>query len=808
MSSNISKGDRSGSALDIVANADATNGSDQAEVLDEEPRGILMGVIAQLSKGDGPASVASHFCIGAKKCKKPFNPVLGEIFHCHWSFQDATESFLSANKYCIIHLYPAYFFSSPENDVTITGELKPRARFLGNSAATIMEGGSTVTFPSRPGESYDITSPNICSWYTFGTMYIELGGPAIVRCAKTDLICNIEANMAAIYQGGDKRMIFDAISSALVPKQVADILDQEEFESRRLWQHVAKAVTDRDLDMATLEKSKIEDNQRLVVKDREATQVWEPRFFSPDGENWKPKFMEHTTTTSIGLIHLKQEFRLLHLQMNLPRTTYSPCSWTCWKITGCRILGRIHSYLGHIIQKVCMVTFNGHRASVTALAFDAAGTRLASGSGDTDIVYGILLQSAACGNIQSTIRCRCFQDSGASQAQESERPQFYLIEDNSTNTIEATMADRYAKVATIRCTAKVTSFDFAPTLIVGAAIKSEMPLKLVCHFQTIQSRAYDLSGMTGTTKESVPHLFLHLWLGQSWRDSTFDLPSSSLIETIQAHRECYLVIKSTLPSALHWYTRTLKMSEDVLCVRQSPDGRLLAVALLDSTIKIFYYDTLKFFLSLYGHKLPVVSMDISFDSKLIATASSDKSVKIWGLDFGDCHRSLHAHEDSVMACQFVSNTLFKGHPGEIWALAVAKYGSFIVTGSHDRSIKFGKKQMIRDDQAIGSEAPDAESAEKDSAFQELRLKDPNAAPPPRSPFPIDEALLVLPFSNVIDLLKCISFWIEKREHEANHSAFFGESADGPTDPVVSDKVQSLDTSTLKNKKRRHIKVVS
>lgn len=40
-------------------------------------------------------------------------------------------------------------------------------------------------------------------------------------------------------------------------------------------------------------------------------------------------------------------------------------------------------------------------------------------------------------------------------------------------------------------------------------------------------------------------------------------------------------------------TRVLQMDEDVLCVRYSPDGRLLAVSLLDCTVKIFFVDTLK-----------------------------------------------------------------------------------------------------------------------------------------------------------------------------------------------------------------------
>lgn len=209
---------------------------------------------------------------------------------------------------------------------------------------------------------------------------------------------------------------------------------------------------------------------------------------------------------------------------------------------------------------------------------------------------------------------------------------------------------------------------------------------------------------------------------------------------------------------------TLKMTDDVLCVRVSPNGKLLAASLLDSTVRVFFLDSLKFFLSLYGHKLPVLSMDISSgrcsgggvgpegqavgivavgvlggkgggpqggstggkrkrqreasqartwdrvrthqtalarlsacratpathrcpalpashtcvpphlpaslppssqpclfaalpsDSTLLVTGSADKNIKAWGLDFGDCHRSLFAHGDSVMAVAFVPNT--------------------------------------------------------------------------------------------------------------------------------------------------------
>jgi WD40 repeat protein len=49
-------------------------------------------------------------------------------------------------------------------------------------------------------------------------------------------------------------------------------------------------------------------------------------------------------------------------------------------------------------------------------------------------------------------------------------------------------------------------------------------------------------------------------------------------------------------------------------------------------------------------------MDISSDSTLLASGSADKNLKIWGLDFGECHRSLFAHGDSVMAVAFQPNT--------------------------------------------------------------------------------------------------------------------------------------------------------
>jgi WD40 repeat protein len=62
-------------------------------------------------------------------------------------------------------------------------------------------------------------------------------------------------------------------------------------------------------------------------------------------------------------------------------------------------------------------------------------------------------------------------------------------------------------------------------------------------------------------------------------------------------------------------------------------------------------------------------MDISSDSTLLASGSADKNLKIWGLDFGDCHRSLFAHGDSVMAVAFQPNTHYVFTASERFASA-------------------------------------------------------------------------------------------------------------------------------------------
>jgi U3 small nucleolar RNA-associated protein 12 len=120
---------------------------------------------------------------------------------------------------------------------------------------------------------------------------------------------------------------------------------------------------------------------------------------------------------------------------------------------------------------------------------------------------------------------------------------------------------------------------------------------------------------------------------------------------------------------------------------------------------------MKLLLNLYGHKLPVLSFDISSDGNLLATGSADKNLKIWGMQFGDIHKSMFIHTDSITCVRFIKDThyaitaskdkevkmidcdtyeevfVFDTFFAEVWSVAVSSIGDYFVVVSADRGIR-------------------------------------------------------------------------------------------------------------------------
>ena len=96
--------------------------------------------------------------------------------------------------------------------------------------------------------------------------------------------------------------------------------------------------------------------------------------------------------------------------------------------------------------------------------------------------------------------------------------------------------------------------------------------------------------------------------------------------------------------------------ETINSIKVSPLKIHYLVSTLDSTIRIYFCDSDKLFLAIYGHKMPITSFDLSTDGYLLATGSADKDLKIWGMDFGNCLKSIFAHNEPITAVEFVKDT--------------------------------------------------------------------------------------------------------------------------------------------------------
>lgn len=342
----------------------STNASDDEtenkEILSDEPKSILMGIIAQLRKGadlhrvtlptfvleprsmteritdfmrhpdlllqipkiqdptDRFVEIVKYFLSGwhimPKGVKKPYNPVLGEFFRCKWNHFDGSNAYYICEQTSHHPPMSSFFYCVPEHGIKLNGELRPKAKFLGNSAATLMQGTHHLQF-TELDEEYFIPMPNVYArGILIGTMFMELGDTVVIKCPKNDLTCSLEFKTKGFFTGGynnisgkilkgkevlyqlsgkwsnimyiknpktkEKKVLLDVSNETLAPLVVEPNSNQEEFESRRLWEKVTKGLTKTGLDYATEAKTAIENNQRLLTKKRLDEKIeWKPRFF-------------------------------------------------------------------------------------------------------------------------------------------------------------------------------------------------------------------------------------------------------------------------------------------------------------------------------------------------------------------------------------------------------------------------------------------------------------------------------------------------------------------------------------------------
>ena len=141
----------------------------------------------------------------------------------------------------------------------------------------------------------------------------------------------------------------------------------------------------------------------------------------------------------------------------------------------------------------------------------------------------------------------------------------------------------------------------------------------------------------------------------------------------------------------------------------SPDGKILASASYDETIKLWRLDGSEI-RTLRGHTDWVVSIAFSLDSQLLAFASDDNTIKLWKLD-GTEIRTLIGHSYGVNSVRFSPN------------------GQLLASASDDKTVKLWKldgteiKTLIRHKDWVFSVdfSPDGKLLASSSADRTIKL---------------------------------------------------------------------------------------
>ncbi|XP_026871814.2 oxysterol-binding protein-related protein 9 isoform X3 [Electrophorus electricus] len=273
--------------------------------------------------------------------KKPYNPILGEVFFCHWELPSETEEPATVEPvsegpvpYCsrssvsfvaeqVSHHPPisAFYAECISKKIQFNAHIWTKSKFLGMSIGVHNIGQGCVSCLEHD-EHYILTFPNGYGRSILTVPWVELGGECTISCSKTGYSANIVFHTKPFYGGkkhritadifgpsdkkpfcsvegewngvmyakwatGENSVFIDTKKIGIIKKKVRKLEDQLEYESRCLWRDVTLNLKLKDIDAATEAKRRLEEKQRAEARERKEREVqWETRLFHEDGECW------------------------------------------------------------------------------------------------------------------------------------------------------------------------------------------------------------------------------------------------------------------------------------------------------------------------------------------------------------------------------------------------------------------------------------------------------------------------------------------------------------------------------------------
>uniref|UniRef100_A0A7N6FIC7 Oxysterol-binding protein n=1 Tax=Anabas testudineus TaxID=64144 RepID=A0A7N6FIC7_ANATE len=275
--------------------------------------------------------------------KKPYNPILGEVFYCHWDLPSESEEppqhtepvsdgpvpGASSNSVCFVaeqvsHHPPisAFYAECLGKKIQFNAHIWTKSKFLGMSIGVHNIGQGCVSCLEYD-EHYILTFPNGYGRSILTVPWVELGGECNISCSKSGYSANIVFHTKPFYGGkkhritaeifapndkksfcsiegewngvmyakwatGENTVFIDTKRIGIIKKKVRKLEDQLDYESRsQQCVYVTLNLKLKDIDAATEAKHGLEEKQRSEARDRKAKeQQWETRLFHEDGECW------------------------------------------------------------------------------------------------------------------------------------------------------------------------------------------------------------------------------------------------------------------------------------------------------------------------------------------------------------------------------------------------------------------------------------------------------------------------------------------------------------------------------------------
>ncbi|XP_007449699.1 PREDICTED: oxysterol-binding protein-related protein 10 isoform X2 [Lipotes vexillifer] len=278
--------------------------------------------------------------------KKPYNPIIGETFHCSWevpkdrfkpkrtaaptpsSHEHSMADDPSKNYKMrfvaeqVSHHPPisCFYCECKEKRLCINTHVWTKSKFMGMSVGVSMIGEGVLRLLEH-GEEYVFTLPSAYARSILTIPWVELGGKVSITCAKTGysatvifhtkpfyggkvhrvtaevkhnptntIVCKAHGEwngtLEFTYNNGETKVI-DTTVLPVYPKKIRPLEKQGPMESRNLWREVTRCLRLGDIDAATEQKRRLEERQRAEERKRENLRApWRPKYFVPEGDGW------------------------------------------------------------------------------------------------------------------------------------------------------------------------------------------------------------------------------------------------------------------------------------------------------------------------------------------------------------------------------------------------------------------------------------------------------------------------------------------------------------------------------------------